>query len=297
MKEYMLTIFTVPKAFRGEFAVIQRNAVRSWARLQPTCEIFLMADDEGTREMADEVGADHVPEVERSEAGTPLLHSVFAEAAKRASFPFLCYINSDIILLGDFLPAIVEILRWNRQFLAVGQRTNLEVQAALDFSAGWEDRLREAVKTSGVLEPPNGLDYFVFPRGLWTETPPFRIGRTMWDQWIIFQARSRGVPVIDCTQRISVVHQRHGYGHHPGGKAAVCTGAEAQTNVQLAGGQHRGYTLRDATHRLTTRGIRRRLFPFDLHRCLVRPVTTHPVIQPMMRFARAWRHGSPNAAG
>ncbi len=30
-----VTIFATPKAFRGHFSVIQRNAIESWTRLSP----------------------------------------------------------------------------------------------------------------------------------------------------------------------------------------------------------------------------------------------------------------------
>ena len=46
----MLTLFTVPQPFRGEFSVIQRNAIRSWAKLDPACELILLGDEEGTRD-------------------------------------------------------------------------------------------------------------------------------------------------------------------------------------------------------------------------------------------------------
>lgn len=53
----MLTIFSIPKAFNGHIGDIQRNAINSWTRLQPECEILLLGDDEGTGKAADENGA------------------------------------------------------------------------------------------------------------------------------------------------------------------------------------------------------------------------------------------------
>jgi hypothetical protein len=283
----MVTFFAVPKAFKSEFAVIQRNAICSWANLHPLCEILLLGDDTGTAEMAAEVGAIHIPTIHRNETGTPLLDSVFAEAQRHATFGILCYLNSDIILFKDFLSAVAEVSQVSRQFLAVGRRTNLDVTEPLDFSAGWNQKLKEAIRVRGALEPPNGLDYFIFSRGLWARIPPFAIGRMAWDQWLLYDARSSGVPVVDCTARVCVVHQKHGHSHHPGGRAACVSGAEAQRNVELAGGYRRGYTLRDATHNFTEQGIRRRVLPYDLRRCLVTPVTAHRFVRPLVRWARA----------
>jgi hypothetical protein len=73
----MLSIFAFPKPFRGHIATIQRNAISSWVRLRPQCEIFLFGDEEGTAEVAKEFGACHVSEMARNEYGTPLLSDVF----------------------------------------------------------------------------------------------------------------------------------------------------------------------------------------------------------------------------
>ena len=81
----MLTIFGIPKAFEGHFEVIQRNAIQSWTRLSPRCQILLFGDEKGTAEVAAELGVRHIPAVDRNEFGTPLLNSIFAQAEKDAS--------------------------------------------------------------------------------------------------------------------------------------------------------------------------------------------------------------------
>ena len=43
----MLTILSTPKAFTGLFAVIQRNAIESWTKLEPRPEIILFGRDVG----------------------------------------------------------------------------------------------------------------------------------------------------------------------------------------------------------------------------------------------------------
>jgi hypothetical protein len=288
----MLTLFSVPKAFCGEFATIQQNAIRSWTHLTPACEIVLLGDDRGTREMAAEVGARHLPSVERNEYGTPSVRSIFGEAEERAKHDILCYVNADIILLEDFLPAVTEMARQFSRFLLVGQRTNLDVRTTLDFSPRWEGQLRTRLQGEGALEAINGLDYFAFPRGLWGSIPPFALGRTLWDQWFIYRARSRKVPVIDGTQRVTVIHQRHGYGHFAGGKDGVWKGFEAQRNLTLAGGLHHAYTLSDATHKFTARGIESRLLPYDFRRCLLLPITTNRLARPVVRLAKSVLGGS-----
>lgn len=283
----MLTLFAIPKAFRGEFDVIQRNAIQSWAQLQPACEIVLAGDDGGTREMAEEVGAIHIPDVGRNEFGTPLLDSLFREVERHASFPFLCYVNADIILLDDFVPAFRDITSWNSRALIVGRRFDLSYSEPLVFTTLWEQRLRTIACNRGVCHTNAGLDYFGFPRGSWGSLPPFAIGRGLWDNWLLYRARSLGMSVVDATERINAIHQNHGYTHHPEGEAGVWQGLEAKRNWDLGGGLRNAYTLADATHLLTVRGIKRRPVPFDLHRILVQPFTTSRFGRPLVRAARA----------
>ena len=106
----MVTIFCIPKAFKGHIGIIQRNAIKSWALLHPSCEIILCADEPGTEDVAREFDTQYIPHITRNEYGTPLLNSAFETAQNKANHPILCYVNADIILMSDFLTAIQRIL-------------------------------------------------------------------------------------------------------------------------------------------------------------------------------------------
>jgi len=250
----LLTLFTIPKPFRGHIATIQRNAIQSWLRLQPACEIILFGDDEGTAEVAAEFGVKHIPDVARNEYGTPLVSDLFEQAQRLATHDLLCYVNADIILLSDFLAAVRRIPF--RRFLMVGQRWDLDLDRPWDFShPNWEGRLRESVHQHGNLHPPTGIDYFVFTPGLWEVVPPFAIGRTVWDNWLIYGARARGAAVVDATRAVMAIHQNHDYAHIPDGVDGAWKGPEAQRNLALAGGYDHAFTLTDATWVLTPRWL------------------------------------------
>lgn len=250
----MLTLFTIPKPFRGHIAVIQRNAIRSWTLLRPACEIILFGDDEGTAEVAAEFGVRHVPTVARNEYGTPLVSDLFEQAQRLAAHDSLCYVNADIILLSDFLAAVRRIPF--RRFLMVGQRWDVDLDRPWDFdSPDWEKRIREYARNHGNLHPPTGIDYFVFTPGLWRDIPPFAIGRTTWDNWLIYGARAGGAAVIDATRAVTAIHQNHDYGHIPDGLDGAWKGPEAQRNLALAGGYDHVFTLTDATWLLTPRWL------------------------------------------
>lgn len=255
----MLTIFATPKPFRGHDGVIQTNAIRSWALLQPACEIILFGDDEGTAVVASEFGIRHIPDVECNEYGTPLVSSLFNTAQNLASHDSICYVNADIILMSDFMRAVRQLEE--RPSLIIGRRWDLDLEEYLDFNnTDWETQLRTRLAKEGKLHGVWGVDYFLFRRGMYRDIPPFAIGRYAWDNWLIFKARSLGLPVIDATQVITVVHQNHDYAHihtiiENSGQVKG-KGIEGMRNGELLGGAHYVFGLLDATYQLTPAGLK-----------------------------------------
>jgi hypothetical protein len=254
----MLTIFAIPKAFRGHIGVIQRNAIRSWTLLHAGVEVILFGDDEGTAEAARELGVNHVPNVERNEFGTYLLNSVFAKAQKMARHQVLCYVNCDIVLMQDFARAAEKAAAEMKEFLMVGHRWDVEIREALRFEAArWSEELRERVRREGRKRGADWIDYFVFTRGLYgEEVPAFAIGRTFWDDWLVWKVLAGGKPVVDATPVVTAVHQNHDYDHHAQGTKGVWNGEEARRNQELAGGWEHLRTIADATLVLNAEGLR-----------------------------------------
>ncbi len=272
----MLTFFAIPKHFRGLTVIIQRNAINSWTFLRPRPEIILFGGEEGTGKITAELGLVHISEIARNEHGTPLANDLFEKAQQRAENDLLCYINADIILLEDFFKA-VEMISLER-FLMVGQRVDLDYCDPLDFSSkDWTNRLRKKVEEEGKLHGHTGIDYIVFPRGLYREIPPFALGRTMWDNWLVYKARSLGVQVVDATRMATVIHQNHDYSHHPGQEAGVWNGAEAKKNVELAGGLKYEFTIKDSTLILGPEGLEK---PKLTRNLLYRKIETLQVLRP-----------------
>jgi hypothetical protein len=272
----MLTLFTTPKPFRGLISVIQRNAIRSWTNLRPACEIMLLGDEEGAAEIASEYRLRHVPEIARNEFGTPLVNDLFAKGQRLAVHDLLCYVNCDIILMSDFMRAVEQVARLKHRFLMVGQRWNVDLEEPLDFSDGWEGKLRTRLTQNGRLAELTAIDFFVFPRGLWGDIPPFALGRTMWDDWLLSRAFAREAVLIDATPAIMVAHQNHDYSHHPEGRQGVWKGVEAQRNSELAGGWAGLSSLQDVTHFLTPRGLRFAYERLRLRRYLIAIGIVHP---------------------
>ncbi|MCX6655517.1 MAG: hypothetical protein NTY03_10420 [Candidatus Bathyarchaeota archaeon] len=253
--ESMLTIFTIPKPFKGHIGIIQRNAIQSWTRLLPECEIILFGDEPGAKEVAAEAKAKYVPQISRNEYGTPLLDCIFAEVHKIAQYHLLCYVNTDIILLSDFIKAVQRI-RFQR-FVMVGQRLDIDLDESWDFQKPDSvEKLRRYAFAHGKLMAPTGIDYFVFPRdcGL-NDIPPFAVGRPGWDNWFIHNALKRHIPVVNVTKVVTVIHQNHDYSHVPKSVGKVWEGPEADRNRALIGDRDRMCFISDATHIMTSWAI------------------------------------------
>jgi hypothetical protein len=254
---YVLSLITIPKAFEGHFDVIQRNAVRSWTLLTPTPEVILFGNEGGTAQACQELGVRHEPYLESNEFGTPLLSYAFNRGQQIAQYDWICYCNCDIILTPAFMEAVARLLRWRSRFFMVGRRTDIDITEPFDFTPGWERSLRELALRRGTARPLDWIDYFVFKRGTLTGMPPFAVGRTLWDWWVVWRMRASGLPLVDTSPVVLAVHQNHDYNQHPQGREGIHRSEEFKHQRALAGSWRHLNTIEDATHVLDAGGIRR----------------------------------------
>jgi len=200
IEKQMITFFSVPKPFKGHIDIIQRNAIQSWKKLGSNCEIVLLGDEYGVSDVSKELNVLHISTIKKNTFGTPLIDSIFEIADKMAMTSFLCYINTDIILFNNFLTAFNKI-HFNK-FLMVGQRWDVNITFPINFShADWETQLTIHLDKFGHLHGCFGIDYFLFTKGLWSRIPAFALGRTKWDNWLIYKAVALGASVVDATTR------------------------------------------------------------------------------------------------
>jgi len=249
----MLTIFSIPKAFTGHTRVIQDNAIGSWKHLSPACDIILVGDDPGVAEAAARHGVRHEPAVLRNEFGTPILANVFARMNTLAQFPILALVNTDILLLADFLPAVDIVARSRTEFVVVASRFNFRIDKPLPFDRGWDGEMVRRARAENCMYPAAGSDVFVYPRGLFGAVPPFAIGRGYWDTWLMYEARRIGADLIDVTAAATAVHQMHTYNTVAGLPPEssidrhVYETKEGQRNLEMSGGRRCLFTVYDAT--------------------------------------------------
>jgi len=250
----MITIFCTPRPFKGIFYHIQKNGIKSWMALEPKCQILLFEDEEGTtKRIADELGLECL-DAKRNEFGSLLLDGVFAKVAERAKGDILAHVDPDILLKNDFIKALNKVKEkfGDKQFLVVGRRWDAEVEGELSFSAKeWEEFINKVIKEKGELHGLAGMDYWGFPKSFVSGMAPVVVGRPGGDSWLVFRARSMGIPVIDATPVVDILHQKHKRPHAQKDFFKI----ETQRNTKIAGGLANMMTLRDADYLLAEKGI------------------------------------------
>ena len=253
----LLTIFTAPKPFTDpHIRLIQRNAIQSWLHLGQEVAVILVGEEDGLAETAAEFQIKHLPDVRRNKVGTPLVNSIFNLAAEASQSPILAYVNADILLMPGFVDAVSRVHQQLRQYLIVGQRWDLNVREALNFSENWVEELKDRVARDGRLHPRGGSDYFVYPRGCFEDIPAFAVGRAGWDNWMFYKARYEGWPLIDGTKSIQIIHQDHDYRHLPQGQPHYRL-PETMDNIRLAGGPRTIFNLMDVDRELVDGEVRK----------------------------------------
>jgi hypothetical protein len=277
----LLTIFTAPKAFRGHVGIIQDNAIRSWSRLKPAPRILLFANDEGTAEVAKRLDVELVTEVATNSFGTPLVSDMFGQADRLAAGDVLAFVSADIILTQRIVEAIQIAAAWANNFLLVAQRRDVDVRQPIDFDDDSGQRWA-AIAAKGKLHSPGAIDLFAFRRGQYAKMPPFAIGRTAYDNWLLWKTVSSGIPLIDATEYLTLIHQNHDYSHASTGDTWY--GVEARANRRWIEHWTNYYTITHANWTLGADGQIARATGWRYRIAGPRQAFSH-----VLRATRSWR--------
>jgi hypothetical protein len=285
----ILTIFSAPKAFEGHVGIIQENAVRSWMSLRPTPKIILFGHDAGADEFGRRLGVQVVTEVETNSFGTPLVSNMFSQADSVAAGELLAFVSADVILTQSSIEAVRIAMQWSRRFLMVAQRHDVDVRQLMDFDAGWELRWAAGAVARGKVHSPGAIDWFVYPRGQYRDMPPFAIGRTAYDNWLLWNTVASDVPLIDATSFVTLIHQNHDYLH---AKAIdVWGGEEARENRKWIQRWTDYYTIAHATWKLGADGKVTRASGWKYRMARPRQLLSHALraSRPIRTRLRSWR--------
>ena len=243
----MISFLSSPKAFSGISYQNQLNAIQSWLKALPSAEVMLYGDSPGCKEVCTMYGITHVDAVESSPSGVPYFGAIVDHAKVHARYDIQVYLNCDILLTDHILEAIRAVTF--PRFMIVGQRIDLWDTANISLQHdNWSWHVEGLVRDSRAqLHPPSGIDYFIFPRGLWDGLKPLVIGRAGYDSALISFCLRRGIPVIDATYVIAAAHQYHDYAHLKGKETEVMSGVDVKHNRRIHGVAHSAPTIIDAT--------------------------------------------------
>ena len=242
----MITFFTVPKPFEGRYSIIQRNAIWSWLQAVPEAEVLLIGNERGTADAAAQLGARHHPEVRTTEYGTPLLDSVFRLVRRHSNREILCYVNADIVFVGDFSPLLAALP--SEKYLGVGKRWEIDCIPEPLWERDEEcSTATDVTPDEGDMRCAPGIDFFVFSKSDFCNVPPFVLGRPRWDRWMIENALLHGLKVVDCEGAVRAIHQNHDYEHVPCQRGKRWDGPEGDHNIRMCKGMF-GAAVGNATH-------------------------------------------------
>ena len=206
----MITFFTIPRPFTDLHKIIQTNAILSWKNIYPTCEILVFSDHSSISLFCKDNNIKFIENFESNSYGTPLLSDIWKTVKQESINDLICYINTDIILFNDFLER-AKTVKFDK-FLLAGRRWDLNIKTFIDFKSDWESNLKILIHEKGILHAVTGVDYFLFPKIIMPDMPPFAIGRAWWDNWLLTYFINKKIPLIDGTS-ITTIHQNHDYNH------------------------------------------------------------------------------------
>lgn len=250
-----LTLFTLPRSFEPPFDTLQHNALESWTTLNPRPSLLFFGSEKGTSDAARRYGAEHIPIVATNSLGTPLVDDLFRTATQHTQTRYQGFVNSDIILDPRLTEVLERVFAWRTNALIVSRRWDLPIDQPIDFSpANWFSPLQKRARMRNELYSHHGADVFVFPTGTFDDMPPFTIGWPggKYDNWLIYSARRRGLPVVEITEALTNIHQTH-----PTGDPNPAKLQEHWTSLDLLGGHGCCFDLLDATHSVGADGVLR----------------------------------------
>lgn len=227
------TFYTIALPFVGDDLWVQHNSIQSWLRTGPGVEVLLLGDEPGVAEHAKKFGVRHIPDLDTTEIGDLSVRSAFWLAREHAQGDVLIFMDADVIALPGLLDTLYGVALGG-PFLAVGFRKALTLTGSLDFSPGWDQRLRATFKAHGKRYHKglvSGTDFYAYLKRqeLAEEMPDFSVGAGHWDGWPMWYALRMGWRLIDITDSVDMIHQNH---KHRGWRRGQAT----QRNLDLCDG-------------------------------------------------------------
>jgi hypothetical protein len=199
-----LTFISVPRANVNR-EIYNRNklAISSWLSVSLCSHVLLFINRSEFGALADDLDnvyglgrIIYAGHIRTNFAHVPYIDEWFRQGIQHSPSNFVCFINSDILLSGNWFTKAKEIfhLMADHPTMIIGQRINFNLLSVdfqnLSFGTGLLQHIDDMVrKSQHSKESPDGIDTFLFriDRLSWELkwVPPFIMGRYYWDNWLV----------------------------------------------------------------------------------------------------------------
>ena len=233
-----ICFFTCPKPFVKEYRIIQINALKSWLCLNPPPNVIFLGKEPGSEKVVKKFKIKKkILNIKKNKYNTPIVNDIFKKVNQYYQFNQFdigVYINSDILILNSFQDLIVSLFSKFKNFLIIGRRHELKIDYYIS-KKNIKQILSEINLGKIPLKGSSWIDYFIFTPNIFNaeEIPPFALGKTFWDKWLINYILKKNIPVIDATKAIKALHQTHKYIN---GFEKTWLSQEAYINLKLTKG-------------------------------------------------------------
>lgn len=223
----LLTIFTTFKDVSSRISV-QNNTIVNWASLGDAIQPMFfndMSNQSCLAAFAIKKGWIGVPLQRTNNFGTPLLKDMYRKAMSITKSYFYGFSNADILFDKSLINTLEGVLKVIGQLkfnaLVIGRRTNVYIN---NFYAKLNTRnttLQDIARSSGWLFTTDAEDFFFiynphkFP---WHTIKEVVVGRPRYDNYLVGQALTNNVPVVDATHSLLALHQTGKDGIYAGSK-------------------------------------------------------------------------------
>jgi len=191
-----LIFITIPRSFKEPYLNSQLNMLNAIRKYNSKSEVIFYSDDNGVYEFAQKNNCIAPQNIKKMD-NLPLVNSALEYGASLFPEAFICFINSDILVLGDLIPIISSInkTKFNNNFVLTAYRLEAKVEKCLS-----DDELNALkVNHRNIKGRHHALDFFIFSSSIIKKLnmPTYRVGRIGWDSWIAGNSRKLRIPFID----------------------------------------------------------------------------------------------------
>lgn len=215
----LISFISAFKKFKPPYDMIQHSTMYSWKANK--IEVVVPDNEVGLKDACQGYpNIKFVSDVKRArEIGfsnqSPIVKDMIARALPLINTPMVALINSDIIILPDFVKKIDKILKkYGYDIYMVGTRYDIKLNTSISSEESYQQVLNEDRK---IFDESTSSDIFIASKFTWRkiihEMPEFILGRYGFDNWLHTIAEIKRYRKFNCTNALTILHCEHDHKH------------------------------------------------------------------------------------